>query len=359
MTDHTHDDLDRSAAPPPGREGMPAGGVFLVMAVCLLGWALLFAPELKRASERQPLGLRRTVSLAFLRPLAAVSDVAQLSDVTGAVQQALGRDPDALAGGQPIFGGEDLTTTSPGPSPSDRPRKGDNGSPSPSVQDTDIRQPTGDDRLRVVVVGDSLADGVGYFAERVFKPFFVDVSRQGQISTGLARLDYFDWFARMQLIVEQYRPDLTIVMLGENDNQSLQTPDGHIDANIGTFEWGGAYEERVELLALIATSDGGHVIWVGLPNERDSSRWPFVQRQNEIFAEVAEQLPNVSYFDTWNTFAAPDGGYTAYYREGDRVELVRADDGVHFNPDGYTLLAQKIAELATRDYQLDPKTYET
>jgi hypothetical protein len=354
----TGDDLDRSAAPPRGRDGMPAGGVFVVMAVCLFVWALLFAPELKRASERQPLGLRRTVSLALLTPLAAVSDAVQLSDVTGAVQRALGRDPNAQAGGQPIFGGEDLSTTSPEPSPSGKPHKGD-GTPRASARDTEIRQPTGDDQLRVVVVGDSLADGVGYFAERVFKPFFVDVSRQGQISTGLARLDYYDWFARMQLIVQQYRPDLTIVMLGENDNQSLQTPDGHIDAAIGTFEWGGAYEERVELFASIATSDGGHVIWVGLPNGRDESRWEFVQRQNAIFAAVADRLPNVSYFDTWNTFAAPDGGYTAYYRDNGKVELVRADDGVHFNPDGYTLLAEKVAELATRDFQLDPKTYES
>ena len=351
MADAANDDLDDSAAPPPGRRGMPAGRVFLVMTVCLLLWALLFAPELKRASERQPLGLRRTVSLAILSPLAAISDVIQLSEVTAAVQRALGRDEAFGAGGQTIFGGEDLTTTSPIASPSERPPK--NGG-----RDTEIREPTGTDQLRVVVVGDSLADGVGFFAERVFKPFFVDVSRQGQISTGLARLDYFDWFARMQLIVDQYRPDLTIVMLGENDNQSLQSPDGHVETSIGTFEGGGAYEARAERFARIASSDGGHVIWVGLPNEREDDRWEFIQRQNAIFADVADHLPNVSYFDTWTTFAAPDGGYTAYYRDGNKVDLVRADDGVHFNPDGYTLLAEKVASLATQDFGLDPKTYE-
>jgi hypothetical protein len=353
--DEADADLDRSATPPSGRHGMPAGRVFLVMAVCLLVWALLFAPELKRASERQPLGLRRTVSLAVLSPLAAISDFVRLSDVTAAVQRALGRDSQTWAGGQTIFGGEDLTTTSPAASPSERPHK--DGSAGGS-RDTEIREPTGADPLRVVVVGDSLADGVGFFAERVFKPFFVDVSRQGQISTGLARLDYYDWFARMQLIVDQYRPDLTIVMLGENDNQSLQSTDGRVETPIGTLEWAGAYETRVEQFARIATSMGGHVIWVGLPNEREDDRWEFIQRQNAIFADVAARLPNASYFDTWNTFAAPDGGYTAYYRDGNKVELVRADDGVHFNPEGYTLLAEKVASLATQDFGLDPKTYE-
>jgi len=353
----THEDIDRFTMPPEERRGMPAGRVFLVMAVCLLVWTLLFAPELKRASEQQPIGLRRTVSLAILNPIAAASDAIFLSNVTEVVQRALGRDPGAQAGLQPIFGGEPLTTTSPQAAASERPhKKGNDGG---LLRGTEIREPTGDDPLRVVVVGDSLADGIGYFAERVFKPFFVDVSRQGQISTGLARLDYFDWMARMQLIVDQYRPDLAIVMLGENDNQSLQTSDGRVEADLGTVQWGGAYQRRVEQFARIATSAGGHVIWVGLPNGRDESRWVFVQRQNAIFAEVADRLPNVSYFDTWNTFAAPDGGYTAYFRDGNKVLLVRADDGVHFNSEGYTLLAEKVAEFATDEFALDPKTYES
>ena len=58
---------------------------------------------------------------------------------------------------------------------------------------------------------------------------------------------------------------------------------------------------------------------------------------------LADELPNVGYFDTWNTFAAPDGGYTAFYRDGDDVSEIRAPDGVHFNSDGYELLMEKVA----------------
>ena len=78
-------DADRSAAPPPGRRGMPAGDVLLAMLVCLLVWTLLFGPELKRASEKQPLGARRTISLALLAPFVAVSNVMQITDVTDGV----------------------------------------------------------------------------------------------------------------------------------------------------------------------------------------------------------------------------------------------------------------------------------
>jgi hypothetical protein len=221
-----------------------------------------------------------------------------------------------------------------------------------------MRVPTGTEKLRIAVVGDSLAAGIGFYAERVFKPIFTDVVKQGQISTGLARPDFFNWPSQMQEIVDRFRPDLTIVMLGENDNQSLQTPGGDLDTAIGTFEWQQAYEDRVERFATIATSEGGHVIWVGLPNERDEGRWAFTQRQNDMFERVADRLPNVAFYDTWTEFAKPDGGYTAYWRDGNNVKLIRADDGVHFNGDGYTVVMENVARFTTDEFRLDPKTYD-
>jgi len=346
-------------APPRGRRGMPAGRVFMAMLVCLLAWGVLYAPELHRASEAQPEGLRRTISLAILGPVVWISDRVFLSDVTDQAARALGRDPDEAVGGGvgdiPIEV-DDLPTFTP---PVDAPggSSGDGGKR--QKDDTDIRVPTGKERLRIAVVGDSLAGGIGYYAERVFKPFFTDVVKRGQISTGLARSDYFDWPGEMRYIADKFRPDLTIVMLGENDNQSLLTPDGTTEATIGTAAWPAAYEDRVARFAQIATSRGGHVVWVGLPISRDEKGWPFIQRINEIYERVAARLPNVAFFDTWDEFAKPDGSYTAYYRDGNDVKLIRADDGIHFNGDGYTIVMEKVARFTTDEFDLDPKTYET
>jgi len=368
MTTDDRDTRRPSRADPEGptdptterRLSMPAGGVLVAMLVCLLVWGVLYAPELKRSSEAQPDGLRRTVSLAILSPVVWVSDHVGLTAATDAAEQALGRDPDAAVGGTfdvPIEI-DDIPTISPAPGDGNGNHGGGgHDGEKPPVKDTDIRVPTADDKLRVAVVGDSLAAGVGYYAERVFKAFFVDVVKQGQISTGLARPDYFNWPARMRYIVDSYRPDLTLVMIGENDNQSLQTPQGGLDTAIGTFEWAKAYEARVERFAKIATSHGGHVIWVGLPVQRDHARWEFIQRQNAIFEAVADRLPNVAYFDSWNAFANGDGDYTAYYRDGNQVELIRADDGIHFNGTGYAVLAEKVAELAASEFGLDPRTF--
>jgi len=288
--------------------------------------------------------------MTLLFPLVWVSDHAGLTAVTDAASRAAGRDPNAAVGG--VVGGvevgiDDLPAATGPPKPN-----------KPAVRNTPIREPTFDHQLRVAVVGDSLAAGIGYFAERVFKPYFVEVYKQGRISTGLARPDYFNWPAQMRQIVDRARPDLVLVMLGENDNQGLLYPDGTLEQDIGTFDWAAHYQARVERFARLASDDGAHVVWIGLPNERDRGRWDFIQKQNAIFKSVADQLPNVAYFDTWNTFAAANGDYSAYYRDGNKVTQIRADDGVHFNTDGYTLLMQKVAEFATEAFKLDPKTYE-
>jgi uncharacterized protein len=224
--------------------------------------------------------------------------------------------------------------------------------------DSPIRVPSGSDPLRVAVVGDSLAAGVGFYAERVFKPFFVDVTKQGKISTGLARPDFYNWPSALKQIGDVFQPDIVIVMLGENDNQSLLDPTGRVETAIGTGAWPPAYEERVERFATLATKRGAHVIWIGLPVERDESRWVFIERQNAIYEGVADRLPNVAYLDSWELFSKPDGGYTAYFRDGDRVELVREDDGVHFTGTGYTILMEHAARLATEEFDLHEKTYE-
>jgi hypothetical protein len=331
----------------PRRRAMPAGKVLIVILVALLVWGLLYAPELKRSAEAGPLGTRRTVVLSLLGPIVWVSDHTKLTDLTDAAERAAGRDPDAAIGADVNAGVDPL------PEPANTPTK----PAKEPVKDTKMREPTVDKQLRIAVVGDSLAQGIGFASDNVFKPFWTEVYKQGRISTGLARLDYFNWMAQMRTIVDRADPDLVVVMVGENDNQGLLEPDGTLVQDIGTYQWAGAYQARVEEFAKIATSRGAHVVWVGLPNQRDKSRWDFVQRQNGIFQAVADELPNVGYFDTWTTFAAPDGGYTAFYREGDDVTEIRAPDGVHFNSDGYELLMEKVGAYATKEFKLDPKTY--
>ncbi len=328
---------------------MPAGRTFIVMLVCLLVWGFLFAPTIKRAAEASPDGARRTVSLAVLTPFVAISDALRITDATDAVEQALGRDPDEAPGGGIVVPPEPIPSAPPGGGGG----PGDGGEVHTRGP---IRKPTGTNKLRVAVIGDSLAAGLGVYLERVLKPSLVRVSRQGRISTGLARPDYFNWPAALSEIVDNFRPDLVVVMLGENDNQALRDAGGREQTPVGTFDWPAAYGERVQEFMTLATSRGARVVWVGLPIVRDQGRWAIVERQNDVFDDSAAVVDDVTFLDTWEMFAATDGGgYTAYYRDGDNVELIRESDGLHFNATGYELLARAVLDAAEEEFELTPR----
>jgi lysophospholipase L1-like esterase len=355
----------RAAPSPPralyGRRLMPAGRVLVVMLVALVGWTFIFAPTLKRAAEASPIGIRRTASLAVLTPIAAVSELTALDELGGVIERAVGREPDQT-GGPFVPPPEDIPVAPRDDPPEDDGGNGNGGGKGPAgpgSEEDPIRRPTPDRRLRVVVVGDSLAAGLGYFAERVFRPRLVRVSLQGRISTGLARPDYFNWPYTMRRIVDRFDPDLVIVMLGENDAQSLQTVDGAGIAEMGTSEWPEEYRRRAQFMMRIATSRGGKVLWAGLPMPADPARRPHARRQNDIFEFVTKITPNAAYFDTWDHFRGPDGGYSAYFREARRVILVRAGDGLHFNAIGYTIVAREIAKVAAKGFGLWRRTFET
>jgi len=339
---------DRSAGPgePGGRRTMPAGRVLSVILICLLVWGFLYAPTMKRAAEASREGLRRRISLDLLTPLAGIGSFLQITRATDAVESALGRDPNAAPGGTIVIPDIPLPTI-PG---------GAVQTPSASGP---IRKPTPNNKLRVVVIGDSLASGLGLYAERIFKPGLVRASNQGRISTGLSRPDYFDWPANMQKIVNQFSPDLVIVMLGENDGQSLTNAQGHIVAPISTPAWPPAYAGRVAQLAKIATSGGARLVWVGLPIVKDPGRRAVGEHLNGVYEEALSSVENTAYLDIWDLFKAPDGGYTAYFHSGGRVTLVRAPDGLHFNSTGYEMVAAAAAGLAERRFGLDPKTLVT
>jgi uncharacterized protein len=340
-----------SGRSPYGRRLMPAGRGLVVIMVTLLGWTLMYAPTLKRAAEASPLGARRTVSLLVLTPIASVSEFLRLDALAETIERAVGRAP--RPGGAFVPPPDDLPVV---PVDQDGQDPGDG----PSEEGEPIRVPTTTRRLRVVVVGDSLAAGLGYFAERVFRPRLVRVSRQGRISTGLARPDYFNWPLAMRRIVDALDPDLVIAMFGENDHQSLQTVAGQREAQLGTGDWPTAYRERVLQLMRIATSRGAKVVWAGLPMSSDGRWQEHSLRMNAIFELAAGISPNVAYFDAWERFRSPrDGKYTAYFREGDRVILIREGDGLHFNAIGYTILAREIAETAVEEFDLAPRTFET
>jgi uncharacterized protein len=319
---------------------MPAGHGVVVVLACFLTWALLYAPALERSSETQPPGARRTASLIVLRPLAAISDFTRLGAIADAVHRAAGANAGSVQGTAP----EPLPV---GPAPT--------GSTAPPVRTTPMRVPGTRSRLRVVVVGDSLAQGLGSLLERTMNPSLSLVSSQGVISSGLSRPDYYDWPRRLQHIENVFHPDLVIVLLGENDAQNLETSEGRLEIGRDTAGWSRAYDRRVRDFVRIAVDNGSHVVWTGIPIVEDHGRWEYIRHVDGIYRSVVSKIPNAAYLDTWSMFASKGGKYTAYLRVGERVVQVREGDGVHFTPTGYTMIARAAVLLAQQQFDLTPK----
>ncbi len=365
----------RPAAPGSGRRTMTAPRALLTIVVCLVTWGLLFSPVLERSAESGRVGARRTAALAVLRPLAAISNALSVGGTTDAVMRALGRDPDAPAGGELVLPDFDLpplpslqpkTSPSPAPSPeaethSGAPSlsKGSNGptpSPDPEPALGQIRNPTEADKLRVAIVGDSLSQGLGPAVARLFD---ADVSRVlplGRQSTGLARQDYFNWRAAMRKIVTEFRPDLVFVMLGSNDDQAQITAGGD-SVRLGSTAWVEGYRERATEFLEEATSAGTRVVWVGIPVVAERQRWEFYRRVNDIYEDVAlDAGPLATYVDAWRLFQGRDGGYTAYlWNDRGDLQQMRAGDGLHFTPTGYGYLGRSAIQAAAEAFGLPQK----
>ncbi len=361
-------------APRPGRtepRRASARDVFVTIVVCLSVWAVLAAPELERSADAGPVGTRRTAALAVLRPVAALSDRLFLSHATDAIERALGRDPAEAPGGElvlPTFvlpeedvrpGPEQPPLDEPGASePAEAPSSGEPGAEGAEASPASeaIRTPTRSNPLRVAVIGDSLSQGLGPAIARWMDPGLVRILSLGRPSTGLSRQDYFDWQAGVRQIEQKFRPDLIFVLLGSNDGQAQISRSGAA-IPAGSVEWVHAYREQAAELLRTATRDGTRVVWVGIPIVRDRDRWTFYRRVNGIYRDTATADPFGTYLDTWSFFDAKDGGYTAFVRNerGELIE-VRASDGVHFTPDGYSYLGRLAIRAAEQAFDMPDET---
>lgn len=359
-------------APEPERRTVRARDAFVTLVVCLGLWALLFAPVLERDAESGPVGARRTLALAVLRPLTTLSVTLGADRATELVMRAVGRDLDDPAGGELELPEFDLPPLPPLDAEADPPHPSPVGSASPSPAEAEpaggsegasegpegseptlgIRMPTEDAKLRVAVVGDSLSQGLGPAIAQWFDPEVSRVLPLGRQSTGLARQDYFNWQAAMRKIEEEFRPDVLFVLLGSNDNQAQVTPDGR-DVDVGSVAWVEAYRDNVAAFLDEATSNGTHVVWVGIPVVREHQRWEFYRRVNAIYREAAAADPLATYVDAWELFQTREGGYSAFLRnERGVLQEMRASDGLHFTPTGYGFLAREAIRAAADAFEL-------
>ncbi|MBV8463552.1 MAG: DUF459 domain-containing protein [Acidimicrobiales bacterium] len=326
--------------------------MLFIGAVCFAVWLLLFAPSLQRSAQVSPLGTRRTVSLDVVGPIAAVSRGLGLSHVVGWTDELFGRTP----GGGPTLA---AVTGSPvarhGTVPPFR-RKG-GPSPVPGVPTTTTTttfpvldaQPTAANPLHVLVVGDSVGIDLGQaLVADLSNTGVVAAQMDGRIDTGLARPDYFDWPAELQIDMTNQHPNLVVVMIGANDPQSLVGNGPPVQA--GSSGWNAEYSRRVGAFIDEANQAGAHVLWVGMPPMANALLNAELQQINGLVqTEVAKRPGKAIFLSSVPVLGDAHGNYTAYLTDASGAAVnVRTTDGIHLTPGGAERLSQAVV-AAIRD----------
>lgn len=208
----------------------------------------------------------------------------------------------------------------------------------------------GRDKPCILLVGDSMMmEGFGPMLQRALRARpDVDVIREGKYSTGLSRVDYFDWGSRLAELVRRDAPDLIVICLGANDPQDIIDDSGkrhHADS----ASWAEIYQGRAENLLRVATAGGARVIWVGLPI---MSKEPYSTRirrlsnlQKAACASYVRsgETSRARFVDTLAALADENGVYAAFAPGPDgRAVRLRYKDKVHVTEEGGRRMTSRV-----------------
>jgi hypothetical protein len=264
----------------------------------------------------------------------------------------------------------------------------------------------------IVVMGDDMADWLGYGLEDVFSDTpEIRVVRKNKLNSGLLHYDAkgdLDWWHVARDTLAQEKVDYVVMMLGLGDRQAIREKDLAKEATLrakdqqskdqaakdpqakdqqtkddaekksgqkpattsdtdenGTpsaqrnkktaapaefrsEEWEKIYSRRIDDTIAALKSKGVPVIWVGLPPLRGSRSSSDTAYLNELYRARAERA-GIKYVDVWDGFVDEAGRYSNYGPDYEgQVRRLRLNDGVFFTKAGAIKLARYVEQELSR-----------
>jgi len=198
-------------------------------------------------------------------------------------------------------------------------------------------------KARLVVLGDSLADGLwGAFYRRYAQCKTLEVVRLTKVSDGLAKTSAEGWLARYQAlpnVTDPEQKDIILVQLGANDLTNLRN--GSTRTVFSSPDWDAAYKGRVRELGQGLVAAAGDVIWFSLPIVgKDSLRKNYDHIQ-DLQSGALKGLP-IKYVDTYKLTSFGTDAFTMNAKVDGKLRQLRADDRIHFTTVGYEVVAQTV-----------------
>ncbi|MEP3276071.1 MAG: GDSL-type esterase/lipase family protein [Stappiaceae bacterium] len=198
--------------------------------------------------------------------------------------------------------------------------------------------PKDPDARKVLIVGDTLADGLYNGLKTTFaKTPNIVVSKLTKASYGLSKPLEPDWPTRLETRMTEDEPDLVVIMLGARDRRSIEGPNGR--AEFRSDAWRKAYRFETARMVAAVRNLRKPLIWIGLAPAPGPQRTADFLTFNEIYANQANPAGG-EFLDIWELFLGEDGKYASHGAdlEGNRTQL-RASDGIYFTNAGYRKLA--------------------
>ncbi len=202
----------------------------------------------------------------------------------------------------------------------------------------------------VLMIGDSMMRLPGPSMERELAkhPAGIQASTFAGIGTGLARLDAFDWMAKIDELCAERKPKVAVVALGANDRQPMELTGGSSVVQPGTPEWDAEYSSRIgKSMDHLQAGGCERIIWLLLPPMRDPVADAFAKHINEMAVAAAATRPAVTLHDFSKMFAdRRTGGYAERVMDPKTAESipVRERDGVHLSPEGARMLSMALVK---------------
>jgi uncharacterized protein len=261
----------------------------------------------------------------------------------------------------------------------------------------------------IMVMGDDMADWLGYGLEDVFSDTpEIRIIRKNKLNSGLLHYDAkgdLGWWHVARDTLAQEKADYVVMMLGVGDRQAIREKDlakeadprakdqqtkdqaakdpqakdrqatdetekkdgqkaAKADEN-GTSsaqrpkktvspaefrseEWETIYSRRIDDTIAALKSKGVPVIWVGLPSLRGARSASDAAYLNELYRARAERA-GIKYVDVWDGFVDEAGKYSNYGPDYEgQVRRLRLNDGVFFTKAGAIKLARYVEQELSR-----------
>jgi len=252
----------------------------------------------------------------------------------------------------------------------------------------------------VLVIGDSLADWLGYGLEEAFADTpEIGIVRKIRPISGLVRYepraDAPEWSQAVKDVLATEKPAAIVVMLGVNDRLPLRdrapaakaaaTPTPAQGATKGTtapaasssntgppdteqpavnageaarrtqggnaqgeaFEfhtdkWAELYAKRIDDMIAVLKSKGVPVLWVGMPAIRGTKSTSDMSYLDELYRARADKA-GIVYVDIWDGFVDDKGNFALQGPDFEgQTRRLRTYDGVHFTKAGAEKLAHYV-----------------